>query len=491
MIVPLAAAFLYLLSVFSFGISGDLAARESMFPARMFTLPVTTGGLAGWPMLYGAAAMVMLWFGTRLLGLWPVHGGDAPLFWPALLAASLLAWTQALTWMPYPLRGLRVIVSVLWLTVIDAVVIVALQFRASEPVMLALLAPLVPLAYGTARFAVGRARRGEVPDWRGVLSSIGRSTDVRQRARKHFRSPSRAQMWFEWRLYGWSLPVMVAIVVPLELSLLFIFKETPSIIFELLLGVLLTPPFMASVVAATVRKSSPYGSDSHGLTPFFGTRPLSSASLVAAKLKATACSALAAWLLVLVAIPVMVKLSGAWPVILGWWRDLNEALGTARAIVLVLLVISFFVASTWKQLVQSLTIGLSGRGWVVKASVFSTLALFAILVPLGHWIIGSKAAVATLWTALPWIGAVLVCLKMIAASWIAVELHDRGLLRDRTLLLGVAYWDAAVFALFGLLLWLLPLVIFRTYVLAYLAILAVPLARLSLAPLALSWNRHR
>jgi hypothetical protein len=46
--------------VFTFGFAGDLQARESMYPARMFTLPVTTSALRGWPMFYGAAAMVVL-----------------------------------------------------------------------------------------------------------------------------------------------------------------------------------------------------------------------------------------------------------------------------------------------------------------------------------------------------------------------------------------------------------------------------------------------
>ena len=97
-VVPLTATFIYLLSVFSFGLSGDLAARESMYPARMLALPVTTAALAGRPMLYGTAAVTILWFGTRLLALWP-SDVNVPVIWPALLAASLLAWTQALTWM--------------------------------------------------------------------------------------------------------------------------------------------------------------------------------------------------------------------------------------------------------------------------------------------------------------------------------------------------------------------------------------------------------
>ncbi len=95
-VVPITSTFMYFLAVFSFGLSGDLAARQSMYPARMFTLPVTSAALAGWPMLYGTVAMAMLWLLTRLFAAWP-SGVDVPLIWPALLAASLLAWTQALT----------------------------------------------------------------------------------------------------------------------------------------------------------------------------------------------------------------------------------------------------------------------------------------------------------------------------------------------------------------------------------------------------------
>ncbi|HEY8183372.1 MAG TPA: hypothetical protein VII32_14110, partial [Thermoanaerobaculia bacterium] len=252
---PLTATLLYFIGIFSFGLSGDLAARQSMYPARMFTLPVTTGALAGLPMLYGTTAMALLWFATRILAAWPADF-DIPVIWPALLAASILAWAQALTWMPYPLRGLRVIVTVLWLVSIDAVIMLALNFKASEPVMLAILAPHVPLAYLTARFAVARARSGEVPDWRDMFAWLGRIADVLPRRRDHFESPASAQTWFEWRRLGRSLPAWVGILLPFELALLFVFRETPVIVFELLLGALLTPPFMAAFVAATVSKAN-------------------------------------------------------------------------------------------------------------------------------------------------------------------------------------------------------------------------------------------
>ena len=128
--------------------------------------------------------------------------------WPGLLAASLLAWTQALTWMPYPLPGMRVIVTVLWLTALDAIVFMALEFKVSEAVMVAFLAPQLPLAYLAARFAVARGRRGDVPDWRGLPARLARIAGLPARRRSHFHSAARAQAWFEWRRHGRSLPAL-------------------------------------------------------------------------------------------------------------------------------------------------------------------------------------------------------------------------------------------------------------------------------------------
>ena len=486
--VPLSATFIYFLAVFTFGLAGDIAARQSMYPARMFSLPVTNAVLAGLPMLYGISAMAILWFGTRLLGLWPPDV-DVPILWPGLLAASLLAWTQALTWMPYPLPGLRVIVTVLWLVTIDTIIMIALKSKASEAVMLAILAPQVPLAYLAARFAVGRARCGVVPDWRGIFARLGRIAVPHRR--DPFSSGARAQEWFEWRQYGRSLPWLVAILLPFELALLFAFRQTPELIFETLLFALFTPPGMSVFVAATVNKSSATASDSYGVAPFISTKPLTNASLIAAKLKATMWSTLAAWLLVLVAIPLALRLSGTAPVVIERAHRLVEVVGMPRAIAIALLGLAALMASTWKQLVQSVFIGTSGRELLIKASVFVALTFLAVVVPLAHWIIGNRPAMALLWSSFGWIAAVLVCIKLSAALWIAKQLHDRRLLGDRTLVFGAICWDVIVFTLYGLLAWIFPLLLMPSYLLALVAILEVPLARLAAAPLALEWNRHR
>src|SRR3989442_9559759 len=116
--------------------------------------------------------MAILWLAARLFAVWP-SGIEIPLIWPALVAAALLAWTQALTWMPYGLPGIRLILAVLCLAALDTVVLLAIHFKAREPMMVAILAPQVPLAYLVARFAVARARRGDVPDWRGLSARSG------------------------------------------------------------------------------------------------------------------------------------------------------------------------------------------------------------------------------------------------------------------------------------------------------------------------------
>src|SRR5436189_116754 len=416
-ITPLTATYFYLLAAFSFGLAGDLGARPSIYPARMFALPLRTAALVGWPMLYGTAAVTILWLVTALSARWP-WGIELPLIWPALLAAVFLAWTQALMWMPYGLPGLRAIVTVPWLATLDAVALLAIHYQVPEP-------------------------------------------------------------------------MMVAFLLPFELALLWLAKDAPAFVFEILFLALITPPFMAAFTAWTVSQPNPQVRDSYGVPPFIATRPLTSAELIAAKLKMAMWSTLAAWLVVLVAMPLALEWSGTWSVVTEHARRMDDAIGTPRAATVVLLIMAGFIVATWTQLVQSLHIGLTGREWIVKGSVLLTLTLLILLGPTVEWIIDSPSVQRALWNALPLILAGLVGLKMSAAGWIATRLDRGRLLGDRALVLGAACWVLAVLALYGVLVWFFSTPFVARYELALIAILAVPLARISAAPLALAWNRHR
>ncbi|HET9709679.1 MAG TPA: hypothetical protein VFP39_15375 [Gemmatimonadales bacterium] len=489
---PITATFTYCLAVFTYGLSGDIAGRPSMYPRRLFTLPVSTAALAGWPMLSGTIAAALLWAATRAFVLWP-SGVAVPVLWPAIAAAALLAWTQALTWMPYGLPGLRVILAVLWLGTIQSIVLLALRYNAGERLMLAITAPLIPLAYLTARVAVARARRGMVPDWRGAFTWIARLAPVRT-ARGRFASPARAQAWLEWRRHGWTLPALVGILLPCELALLFATGDTPSLVWIILFGVLLTPPFMAAFVAATVRKPDLDGREAredYGLAPFLATRPLSNRALVAAKLEMSLWSTAVTWTFVLIAIPVALLVTDTWPAVLERWHRTIALMGEARASMLALLIVAGFVVSTWRQLVQTLYIGMTGRVWIVRASLVGTVAFVCVIGPVLDWIAGNGAVQTALWNAAPTLLAVLAFVKMCGAMWVAVRLYRSRLLHDRTLVIGAAAWCATVLALAGVLAWWIESQFFPRYLFLLCAVLVVPLVRLAAAPLALDWNRHR
>jgi hypothetical protein len=486
--LPLVTTFTYFLAVFTFGLDGDLAARQSMYPARLFTLPVTTTALSVVPMIYGTVAMMILWLATRTFALWPPRI-PVPWIWPAFLAASLLAWTQALTWMPYPLPGLRILVTVLWLGTIDATAILALHFDAHESLMLGILAPQIPLAYLVGRFALARARRGDVPDWRAALASPAR-IGYRSRRRKRFSSAASAHAWFEWRRHGRSLPAWVAILLPFELVLLWVAGESAGLVVTILVAVLLTPPFMATFAAAAVSRSSANTSDSYGVTPFIAARPLTNAELIAAKLRMATRSVSVTWLMVLLAVTIALILSGTLELLLERLRRLSEIVGTPRTVISVLLLVGGCIAATWTQLVQSLYIGLSGRASLIRGSVALVLGFFFLFGPFTEWVLES-GRLGVVWSALPLVFALLVAIKMIAGVWIIVRLYRGRVLSDRALVLGAGFWCGAVFALYGLLVWLLGAPHIPHYLIMLLAILAIPLARLSAAPLALAWNRHR
>ncbi len=490
-LVPVYMLSFYLLAAFSFGLSGDLTARASGYPARVFTLPVSTAALAGWPMFYGTTTIAGLLLATTRFVVWP-SGVDVPLVWPALFGAAMLAWTQVLMWMPFGLPGLRVAIGVVLLATPSAVVLLAIEGDVPASVMTAAMAPQVPLAFLAARFAVGLARRGVVPDWRVTSGAPGRITDLLSRRQRRFRSAAQAQRWFEWRQTGRSLPVWVGILLPFELVLLFVAgPHSPALIAYTLAGALLTPPFMAAFAAPAVRRSDPRSSVGHAMAPFTAARPMTGAALVAAKLGTAARSTLTAWLLVLVAIPAALTLSDTWPVVQHRVSRVSDAIGTPRTVAVVLLGLAGLVTWTWKQLVQSLYVGLSGREWLIRAATALTLTVLIFIEPIVQWVRESDDAQIALWNALPWAIAGLALTKTVAAGWIATRLHRHRLLTDRALVTAAAAWLTAVLALYGLLGWLVSGPLVPRHILILLAILAVPLARLSAAPLALASNRHR
>lgn len=480
-VVPVTALMFYLIGVFTFGFSGDLAARASIYPAWKFTLPVSTRALAWWPMLYGGATMCALWLVTALLLRWVnTRAFAVPILWPGILIATYLAWTQAFMWLPYGLRGVRVMIAVLFLTALDAVVFIAIENDARELTMMALLTPQLPFAYLLGWIAVDRARRGDVPDW--TLRMSRRRAATTALADDVFASPWRAHLWLEWRQHGWTLPAMVGMVVPAVLLLLFIpVGSTSRTVFVTLLAVLIMPPFLAAFAAGKLATS----------TTFAAIRPLSTASLVSAKLAMSILSTLAAWMIAAVAVVIAVETSGRSAALIERAREIIEVTGLTRFFVVAGLILLAAMVSTWKHLVQSLCIGLSGRPWLVKSTVLLALIVLMAIGPAIDWLADRADVQSAIWHGLPWILATVVVIKVIAASTLAVAVHQQRLLSDGAFVGAALCWLAIVAALYGVQVWLAESALVPRYYMAAWAVLLVPAGRIAAAPLALSWSRHR
>src|SRR6478736_3621312 len=79
----------------------DLAAKGSVFPLHMLVLPMRTRSLAGWPMLYAAVLMGLLWLLLARLVLIPAEI-PLPLLLPAAILMAVTTWVQAIAWSPLP-----------------------------------------------------------------------------------------------------------------------------------------------------------------------------------------------------------------------------------------------------------------------------------------------------------------------------------------------------------------------------------------------------
>lgn len=484
LILPGVSMFYYMIGAFTYGLTGDLASRESIYPKRMLTLPITTHALAGWPMLFGTITAAVMWVVMAIC--LRLAGSDYPLpwVWPAMLCALYIAWMQALTWMPYGLAGTRVLAAVLWLFIVDAIVITAFERKVPEPVMIALLAPQFPIAYLVAWIAVARARRGVVPDWAALWRRPAEKVRGLFRRRQSFRSAASAQFWFEWRRSGRALPSMVAIVVPAILAILFIPNNntrTPGTMVAIFS--LLMPPLLAFFSATA------FGTP----TSFTTTRPLTDSALVAAKLKSTLLSAVLAWLIVLIAIPAAEVWSGAWPNVMnGELQPFIDLFGSSRPLIFGgAFIVLALMLSTWRQLVQNLCVSLTGNPWLIKSTVLIGLIGIMFAGPGLGWFFRNPSAQSKVWNVLPLIMMALVLLKFVAGAIVVSTLHARRVFDDATLIKGAVAWLAGVAVIYAVLAVFFTDVMTPPYLKASIAILLMPLARLSAAPLALEWSRHR
>jgi hypothetical protein len=469
-----------------------IGGRHSCFPADLFLLPVRTGALAGWPMAYGTAAVCLLWLVLAWcimrpwVSLWSV---SVPLWWPALMATAVLAWLQAALWLPFGLRGLRVVVLLLLIPGLIVVAQLSALSGVSEPIRAGVFAGLAVPGWALGYLGVRQGRGGDAPDWEGLYEPWRRLVRRLPHGRRPFASAAWAQTWFEWRRTGKSLPFMAGLPLPVVLLFLAFGDAIPPA--QTVLAALAIPVFVAGLAGTVESGRNPWVKDHYCIAASTATLPMSTGELLGAKLRAAALSTLVAWALVVVAVPLAVILTGNLETAVGWWRQAQQEVPALQIVAGLLAATILLVGCTWKRLVDSLFLGLTGREWVMAWAVLGFMAVSIGLGLVGTWISKHPETHEHLLALLPWLlGLLIACRLSVAGVALRAGLRRR-VLEPRTAVRWVTAWVCVAATLFGLLAYAVPAERVPVSDLAFAVLFAMPMARLTATPLALAWNRHR
>jgi hypothetical protein len=501
--VAVAVTVLWLAAAFAYGFDGiPLERRESGFPARQFTLPARTGTLVAVPMLAGSAAVTLAW-AAWALGVFRPVGADVPVLRPALEAAAVLAWVQAVLWTPFGLPWVRLVLALLAPSALLLLGALGPVLDMPEPVLAALFAALLPSAYLVAWRGVRAARHGDVPDWTGRAPAVGPAV-VLPAARPPFASPVRAQLWYEWRQNVLTLPVLlVGLFLPLTLvamllarvggdaiasefcrPLLRVSGETRTLVAVLHLLVEV-PPFLAAVMSFGLGSLGPR----LGTSPFLLTRPLGSGAFVTAKLHVAARSTLASMGVIVLTAVAWLTLTHTWPLAAAWWDQVIALYQPGPACGLVACAVVGFVGLIWLLLCQGFVIGLLCRRWAYVVPLIGIVGLF-VFPPVAQWLRQHPAAVQQLVAALPAVLGVVAVLKAAAVVTALREVLRRRLWGLGTVAAVLGVWLLTAGCLVLLAACLVPTDWAAWYVPPLVVVLALPLARILAAPLSLDWGRH-
>jgi hypothetical protein len=424
---------------------------------------------------------------------------DAPLFWPGLLLATLAAWLVVVTWMPFPLPGLRPVVASGLVVGFAVLGIVEARWRLPEGSLAGGLLLQWPLAYGLMVVAVQRARRGEGVGARWPWLALPWRSRPRPRS---FASGFQALLWLRRRARSWTFLVMFVIAmlvcwpavwflekVLLEKDWLLAYLNASHLSESMAVAWLALSPLLFVLAVGMLFGGEVSIHDGPRGADFIFIRPITNWHIIRVKL-ATA----ALWLTGMWSAVVLMAL--AWTVSRGHLGDMTARVvqmtgGSAQALVLVVGLLAGLFLLSWAHMAAGLCIGMSGRGWVsVVAGCAACIGMLLIgSITIDYCI--NPARNQWLSRVLPAALPTLLLLKGVSVYLVWRALLRRGLAtRTGLVALGLA-WVVGTMALGGLALWLAPPESISPWLLAAGVVLAVPLARPSLAPLALAWNRHR
>ena len=486
----------------------------SGFPYRLFVLPVSTGTLVLVPVALGLLCLEIVY--SIWAGLIFTRGEIVDPWWFAGLLGSYLVFYQSVLWCLAGVRITRIIllgitgplfILIAWLPFAEGI----LPVWVSKGFLGVALLAWALIAFGCAWYCVCRQRcgGGRRRNWLRVLAD--QAIDSLPRRRGDFKSPADAQLWLEWRRSGTLLPACLGALLVLFIGpLSWCFRADAEVSLWILAWTLAAPLILALPLGKQFSKPDFWSKDL-SVPAFVAIRPLASGEMVVCKLKVAALSSILSWLLVLAFLslwlPGWANLDSLGMIRVGFWMAYGHSVYPQYAMAALSIVAGAFF--TWKFLVGGLWIGLSGRwNWFMGSAAAYCLVFLMALITVSI-LIHHDAAVRRwvredpdrLLGGIEWIAAAAV----VAKTWMAARFW-RGVSPTRVckyllswlagtlclLTLAVLLWADGLFDL--LLIGVpdfLPLDAIRLRnLMILLVLLAIPFARLGLAPASLARNRH-
>lgn len=500
LLLPVMGGLVVIIAGLCRGEEGRWEGAASAVSSRLFVLPLSAKALVGWSMLAGAVPMGLLWPVFAVANLW-LTGTQLPLLWPSLLLCNAVSWGQTLNYLPLGVPYLRLWLFGLGMPGLVIACCSAADSGVPELILAILLVGMLVAAFSLSVVGVEQARHGTGSDWmmwhRWTLST--------PTARyKPFVSPEQALFWMEWRLHRWKFWLVAGMVLlPLFLFLYManrVVENTPLIEAAGLAPALaaLGPGWLVLVGLIWVPVTfGLVGGDGEWVTPkssgmpttFVLVRPVSTATLVAAKFSMCARGALLGGALI-------VAIALGWALPTGHWVEMSDRLvtvsGSGWAAILVLVIgLAAGYAITWGHMIAGLWVGLTGRPWVLGGT-----ALVGTAGAGGFGYVLAQLLTEPTWRTevalrLPSVMAWAIGFKVVLTTLALWGIVRRKLVPGRAILLALFGWLMAAVGLFAALAWLVPVELVTHFNLAQGVALMLPLARVGLAPLALDWNRHR
>jgi hypothetical protein len=490
----------HLVGVVTYG-GRDLGAGESTFPRYLMTLPAQARTLAAVPMVWGVVAVALVWLVAKLIAdrlLITAPGVVAPL-WPAVMLAAIIAWLQAVSWMPFWVPMLRVLVALGLLGGFVTFGGIAVDRGMPAWLLMAIYTCTIIAAYPVAAAGIARARRGDGAAICWAWLARMRRSGAAGLSRAPFASPMEAQVWIEVRRNILLVPFIGA-GVPLVIAATTVFfgQRSAPIFIEghlvqtILLAVavaVLMPIVAAGMHGPTMGKFDAW-SKPVVISAFIATRPLTCAQLVAAKMIAAAVAAIVTWTMVIV---IMV----AWALVPREIEGHSLAAAAAQHLtwpiaIGAVLMLGWLIFSTWKQMAQSLFICLYGRPWFSTTITIGAMAFFTLIFVIPGPFIRDHRFPHALPTIATWLVYSIVLLKLTSSAALIVASLRRRLLSAKQVTAMIYTWLVLAAVYFIALILLLPdsLRPGLTLLIA-IAMMLPPGARILAAVPALHANRHR